>query len=97
MCLIWLLATPAFDGMGLFGSSATEDSVKPLLANTSLVYVASCPLPGTAKIFTVPIVLAFGEAPLLFGPAPRPRALDTYNVFPLLLTCTAAGHHPTGI
>src|SRR5215468_7425830 len=99
MCLICVLATPAFVGMGLSGSNGSETSTK-LLAKTRSVYVASWLLPGTGMMFTVPIVLDFGEptgGAGLLGPAPRPRALETYKVFPSALTCIAAGHHPTGI
>src|SRR5262245_44058599 len=101
-CLIRVLATPHFAGMGLFSSSGRGDAVKPLLAKTREVYEASWLLVGTGMMFTVPIVADFGEpklngAALLFGPAPRPRAFETYKVWPSALTFIAAGHQPTGI
>src|SRR5215475_6747677 len=102
MCLIWLLGTPALEGIGLL-ASGVEYSMKPLLRKTRSVYADNCcGVLGTWMMFTVPSVLDLGEpklsgGTLLFGPAPRPLALETYNVLPSLLTRIAAGHQPTGM
>src|SRR5712692_7638737 len=88
--------------MGLVGSSAKGVWVNPLLAKTRSVSVGSWASEGILMIVTVPNALCFGEprlsgGVLLFGPAPRPRALATYNFLPSGLTRTLLGHHPTGM
>src|SRR5262245_42762164 len=76
--------------------------MNPLLIKTRVVSAARSASFGIGMILTEPIVLDFGEprlsgGVLLFGPAPWPRAFETYNVLPSALTFTDDGHHAVGM
>src|SRR5262249_31187623 len=58
------------------------------------------PWSGTGMMLTEPITEDFGDPTGgcgVLGPAPRPRAFETYSVLPSRLTASAAGHQPVGM
>src|SRR5262245_20787231 len=112
-CLIGV-ASPARSGMTLDGGAPAVrtllPSLKPLLATTCWVYVASWAALGTAIWDSVPTIMdetywlggpegwfVYGLGPSVLGPAPRPLALSTSDSWPSSDRTMAVGYQAVGI